>query len=86
MTDQYAITRLHELLAAANAEVARLSTLIVARNLGGCVCGAGLGGRGQGITDWPVGVPSGPTVTARDALAGYQSPGYSEGGTNEGRA
>ena len=86
MTDQYAITRLHDLLAAANAEIARLSAHIVRANLGECVCGAGLGGRGEGATGWTVDVPSGPTVTARDALAGYQSPGYSEGGTNEGRA
>ena len=80
MTDQHTITRLHSQLAAANAEIARLSAHIVRANIGECVCGSGLGGRGEGATGWTVGVPRGAIVFVGDALAGDHGCGY--GGTD----
>jgi len=80
MTDQYAITRLHDLLAAANAEVARLSTLIVARNIGGCVCGDGLGGGRQGSTGGTVDVHQGASSGVGNTLAGDYFGCAGEGG------
>ena len=80
MTDQHTITRLHDQLAAANAEIARLSAHIVARNIGECVCGNGLGERREGATGWTVAANRAGAAMSGSGMAGDFGCGY--GGTD----
>jgi len=80
LTDQYTITRLHDQLAAANAEIARLSAHIVRANIGECVCGNGLGGRQDKAAAWQVAANRAGAAMSGSGMAGDHGCGY--GGTD----